>query len=254
MNKIAKFLTAFKKSDKKILQHIVENPTPKAILLLLGIVFGVLVAAQWQSLPTRVTDPLAPYTSLKETRDTLSTEQDQLKAAIQNNKNQLDALQAAASDIGNNKGNLADLENQKKASGLTNLKGPGILVVLNDSKQSPVTDDSIIHASDLRDTVNLLWGAGAEAISINDERIVTTSSIDCIVNTILINNTRLTVPFTVRAIGDPRILLSQMRNRDNLSNLYQRRDQNGLIVDISQDNNLIIKAFSGGFDLQTALK
>jgi uncharacterized protein YlxW (UPF0749 family) len=247
-----KYLAVLKRPDKKILHYIVENPTPKAIFLLLGIVFGVLVAAQWQSLPTRVTNPIAPYTSLKETRDMLSDEQGQLKSAISQDQNKVDSLQQQMKNTGNNKNSLTDLDNQKQIAGLTKLQGPGILAVLADSKQGPTTDESIIHASDLRDVVNLLWGAGAEAISINGERIVTTTSIDCIVNTILVNNTRLSVPFKIQAIGDQKLLLSQIQNKDNLSDLYSRRDQNGLGIDISAVNNLTIDAYSGSFDLKSA--
>jgi uncharacterized protein YlxW (UPF0749 family) len=249
--KINKLLKVFSRPDKKILHFMADNPTPKAIFLLLGIVFGVLVAAQWQSLPTRVTNPLAPYTSLKETRDMLLEEQDQLKVAIKQDQDKLDSLQGQLSNSGDNKGSLNDLNNQKKIAGLTKLKGPGVSVILDDSKQGPVNDESIIHASDLRDTVNLFWGAGAEAISINGERIVTTSSIDCIVNTILVNNTRLTVPFKIEAIGDQKLLLSQIRNKENLSDLYRRHDQNGLVIDISAVNDLIINPFTGSFDLKT---
>lgn len=249
--KLNKYLAVFKHPDKKVLHYIVENPTPKAILLLLGIVFGVLVAAQWQSLPTRVTNPIAPYSSLKETRDMLLEEQDQLKSAIKQDQDKLDSLQLQMKTTGNNKNNLAELDNQKRIAGLTKLGGPGISIVLDDSKQGPTTDESIIHASDLRDIVNLFWGAGAEAISINGERIVTTSSIDCIVNTILVNNTRLTVPFRIEAIGDQKLLLAQASNKDNLSDLYRRRDQRGLIVNISSVNNLSINAFSGSFDLKS---
>lgn len=250
--KISKFLEVFKRPDKKILHYISENPTPKAIFLLLGLVFGVLVAAQWQSLPTRVTNPIAPYSSLKETRDMLYEEQAELKVALQQDQEKLDSLQAALKNSGSNN-SLDDLENQKLVVGLTKVQGPGISVVLNDSKQGPITDDSIIHASDLRDITNLFWGAGAEAISINGERFVTSTSIDCIVNTILVNNTRLTVPFRIDVIGDQRLLLSQMRNKDNLSDLYRRHDQNGLVIEISEVSDLIIKAYSGSFDLKSGV-
>ena len=249
--KLHKYLPVFKKPDKKILHYIVENPTPKAILLLLGIVFGVLVAAQWQSLPTRVTNPIAPYTSLKETRDMLSEEQGQLKTAIAQGQDKLDSLQLQMKNSGSNKNNLTELDNQKRIAGLTKLGGPGISIVLDDSKQGPTTDESIVHASDLRDIVNLFWGAGAEAISINGERIVTTSSIDCIVNTILVNNTRLTVPFRIEAIGDQKLLIAQASNKDNLADLYRRHEQNGLVINISGVNDLIINPYSGSFDLKS---
>lgn len=239
------------KSWKLKLKKIKKLPSYQLMLLALGVGFGVLIAAQWHTLPTRVTNPISPYLSLKDTRNTLLAEQDQLKVAIQKDQQQLSGLQKNIRSNSKDNQKISELEIQKSKAGLTKLKGPGITINLDDSKQGPVSDDSIVHASDLRDIVNLLWGARAEAISINGERVAINTSIDCIVNTILVNNTHLTTPFKIEATGDQRLLFSQLENKNNLSDLHRRREANGLIFEISNVSNLIINPFNGSFDIKS---
>ena len=234
-----------------LISKIKSLPTFSPILLALGILFGILVAAQWHSLPTRVTNPIAPYTSLKETRDILQEEQATLKEGVKKNQTEISRLQNELKGNPSDEKSLNELEIQKAKAGLTKIEGPGITTILDDSKNGPVTDESIVHASDLRDIINLLWGSGAEAISVNGERIVSASSIDCIVNTILINDTRITAPFKIDVVGDQKLILAQIRNKDNLNDLYGRHDKNGLVIDISEVNNLAIEPYSSGFELSS---
>ena len=220
----------------------------QALFLVVGILFGVLVTAQWHSLPSRVTNPVTPYTSLKDTRDLLLSEQDQLKTEIENNQKDINKYQQALKSGTIDKTKLASLDSAKEMAGVTKLSGPGAAIILDDSKQGAVSDESIVHASDLRDTVNLLWGAGAEGISINNERVVTGTSIDCIVNTILVNSTRLAAPFKIEAVGNQRLMLSELNNHMNLSEIYKRQSSHGLIFTFSEINSLTLNPYTGSFD------
>ena len=101
------------------------------------------------------------------------------------------------------------LENAEKLAGMVALTGPGVTVTMDDSKKNNLTisgDSAIIHDSDIRTVVNELFASGAEAISINGERLVSTSSIRCVGPTVLVNNTRLSIPFVITAIGDGKTL------------------------------------------------
>ena len=69
----------------------------------------------------------------------------------------------------------------------------------------PLGDDAanyLIHDFELRDVASLLWLAGAEAVAINDERLVASTSIYCVGSTIIVNNTRLSPPYEIRALGN----------------------------------------------------
>ncbi|AHF08896.1 MULTISPECIES: DUF881 domain-containing protein [Dehalobacter] len=108
------------------------------------------------------------------------------------------------------------LEQAKISAGLVSLSGPGIVIVLDDSDQKRSTSNGnignyYIHEEYLRAIVNALWNGGAEAISINDQRITSNTEIFCSGSYIKINNTRQMPPYNIVAIG----------NQDNLKSALQ---------------------------------
>ena len=133
---------------------------------------------------------------------------------------------------------------------MTEVSGPGVILNIYDSAINNVTDNSIVHADDLRDIVSLLWGSGAEAISINNQRVVINTAIDCIVNTILINDVRLTPPFSIKAIGDRNILAERLTNPEVLKDIHSRKQKDGLIFEVSKNDDLIVPLFDGSFEFK----
>ena len=89
--------------------------------------------------------------------------------------------------------------------GLVAAKGPGLVVVLDDSskRESPSgnLNDLVIHSQDVQAVANGLWAAGAEALAVNGQRVVPTSALLCVGNTLLINGTVHSPPFRFAAIG-----------------------------------------------------
>lgn len=96
----------------------------------------------------------------------------------------------------------------EKQAGLNDMKGSGFTVTLNDStlNEAPSgnVNDLVIHSQDVQAVVNALWASGAEAISINGERVVATSAILCVGNTLLLNGTVHAPPYEISAIGADR--------------------------------------------------
>lgn len=225
----------------------------RSIIALVGILSGFLITAQWRSIPDRVTDPIAPYSSLKETKESLYDEQSQLKSEISKLQESLEKTQKDSEDIILSKDELNDLRQKKAIAGLTKLNGPGLIITLNDSKNGSATEESIVHAADIRDIINVLWASGAEAISINDQRVVINTAVDCIVNTILVNNVRLTTPFQVEAIGNQYDLARGLTNENNLSDLYKRKREQGIIFDIRRNNDITVPVFDGSFEVKTGV-
>ena len=64
-------------------------------------------------------------------------------------------------------------------------------------------DDLVVHQQDIQAVLNALWSAGAEAIQMQDQRIIGTSAPRCVGNTLLLNGRTYSPPYTVTAIGDP---------------------------------------------------
>ena len=92
-------------------------------------------------------------------------------------------------------------------AGLTSVEGGGVQVTLSDSTQTNnLTENAnayVIHDLDILQVINELRDAGAEAISLNGERVVSTSEVRYAGSTVSINNNRYAAPFVIKAIGDP---------------------------------------------------
>ena len=93
----------------------------------------------------------------------------------------------------------------RQRTGLVAAEGPGIIVTLDDSseRESPSgnLNDLVIHSQDVQAVANGLWAAGAEALAVNGQRVVPTSAILCVGNTLLINGTVHSPPFRFTALG-----------------------------------------------------
>ena len=129
--------------------------------------------------------------------------------------------------------------------GLTDVTGPGVIINVKDSdvESKSVLDASqvIVHDKDILSIVNELKNAGAEAISINGQRLVFSSAIYCGGNIININGERIGSPFEIKAIGLPETLANLGRPGGYLANLEER----GVDVSIEKSENVTIPKYSG---------
>ena len=149
-----------------------------------------------------------------------------------------------------NNSELEEAKNQindgNKIIGLAEVTGPGVIITVADSDIDPnkVVDSSnlLVHDSDILKIVNELKNAGAEAISINEQRVIITTPIICGGNIININGERIGSPFEIKAIGSPEALANLSRPDGILSNLKKR----GINVsDPKKSNNITIPKYSG---------
>lgn len=133
--------------------------------------------------------------------------------------------------------------------GKTDLVGQGIEITLKDDPDATretigIFDDisdHIIHDADLRYIVNELKNAGAEAISINGQRLVNTTAITCIGNVIKVNDEKITSPFTIKAIG----LSESLAGIDRPGSYIELLRENGIVVTIKKSNSVEISKYSG---------
>jgi uncharacterized protein YlxW (UPF0749 family) len=142
-----------------------------------------------------------------------------------------------------------EVARQRFLAGLTPAQGPGLVVLLDDS-EAPIPpradpDLYLIHEYDLRDVVNLLWMAGAEAVAVNDERLVSNWSITCVGSTVMVNSTRLSPPYRIQALGHPRLLEDVLRNPSYLTGLRERQQQVGIRFEVEGAAKLILPAYDG---------
>ena len=166
-----------------------------------------------------------------------------------------DVLEIKREEATNNSNMSSNTQKQLKTLnaliGTIDVKGNGIVVTVADNTN--VTSQTIgvfdnisnylIHDRDLLMLVNELKNAGAEAISINDERIINTSSITCDGNVILINGNKISSPFEIKAIGSQEALLGAIKRPGGY--LEQQLEGYGLVTKIEKQENIIIYKHSG---------
>ena len=169
---------------------------------------------------------------LKETEKIDTQLQEQIENATKNNSE----LEEAKNQI--NEGN--------KMIGLSEVTGPGVTIVVADSEKdtSSVLDSNslIIHDIDILKIVNELKNAGAEAISINNQRIILTTPIICGGNIININGEKIGSPFEIKAIGSPEALANLSRPDGWLSKLEERGIK---VTGPKRSNSITIPKYSG---------
>ncbi|WP_396882144.1 DUF881 domain-containing protein [Mycobacterium sp. SMC-4] len=114
-------------------------------------------------------------------------------------------------------------------AGLTALRGPGLVVTLQDAQRdaqgrfprdaSP--DDLVVHQQDIQAVINALWSAGAEGIQLQDQRITATSAPRCVGNTLLLHGRTYSPPYVISAVGDATQMQSALAESQMVS-LYKQ--------------------------------
>lgn len=137
-----------------------------------------------------------------------------------------------------------ELERARILAGLVDVQGEGLVITLTDSQANGLPGENpnvyLVHDEDLLKLVNVLSAAGAEAISINDQRLLATSEIHCAGPTISINNVRVGAPFIIKAIGNAETLESALRMRDGIVdtlNFY------GIGIQVKREPSVVVAAF-----------
>lgn len=160
------------------------------------------------------------------------------------------------STTGNNE-ELTGLKEQikqgNKTLGLTEVTGEGIIVTLKDNTSTSVssildTNDLLVHDMDVLSVINELKNAGAEAISINDQRLVSTTAIMCDGNVIQINGQKVGAPFEIKAIGLSEQLAALARPGGYLSILQEY----GIGAELQKSKNITIPKYTGAINFKYA--
>lgn len=218
-------------------------------LFILALVLGFITTVQFKSSFTNqgiVTIP--KLLDLQNEINNVEAENKQLNSSISEQALKLTLYKASVESTGSAFGIMQnELKNALNNSDLTAVKGPGIIMILNDSKQEVSEGEDIawylIHDIDILEIVNELRIAGAEAISINGERVTSTTSIRCGGPTINIDGKRHAVPFIIEAIGDPKTLEASALAPESYIELYM--EFTGIQVEIQKVENLTIDGYNG---------
>lgn len=155
-------------------------------------------------------------------------------------------------------GELATLVKQAELdASLTAVSGPGITVTLMDAptdvRPAGVDDDAlVVHQQDIQAVTNALWAGGAEAMSIQNERVISTTGIKCVGNTVVLHGIPYAPPYVIRAIGDPAALQRGLDESRAIQIYRQYVDAYGLGYSVERSDNLDLPAFDGSVGLKFA--
>lgn len=153
----------------------------------------------------------------------------------------------------------AQASKEEDPAGLAPLTGQAITVTLDDSKKSVdqlpedgTPDWLVVHQQDVQAVVNALWRAGARGMMLMDQRVVSTSAVRCVGNTLILQGRVYSPPFTIKAIGDP-VKLEAALDDDEAVKIYKQYvDLVGLGYDVKTEQNASFPAFTGSLSLKYA--
>ena len=218
---------------------------------------GFLIAAQLRAEGPRIQYTTQERSPLVETATGLQTAQDALKRQILDLNSQIRAIQQAGPGSATAAKDLNDrLEAARLAAGLQAIQGPGLVLQLADSTQQPPTGasaaDYLVTGQDLRTVVAQLWLSGAEAISVNGERVTGSSAIIDIGGSILVNSAYLAPPYQVSAIGAPKLYERLSARQGWIDFVRVRAETYGIDVKFAESPSVAIPAYAGTVALRYA--
>jgi uncharacterized protein YlxW (UPF0749 family) len=141
-------------------------------------------------------------------------------------------------------------------TGLTAVTGPGLTVTLDDAPRrdgvdpaSKDPDDLVVHQQDVQAVVNALWAGGAEAMTLMGQRVISTSAVRCVGNTLVLHGQVYSPPFVVRAIGDRSALRASLDAEPGVQFFKTFVDQYGLGYSVRGSDALKFPPYDGSLEL-----
>ncbi|HVQ88544.1 MAG TPA: DUF881 domain-containing protein [Actinomycetes bacterium] len=198
---------------------------------------------------------------LSELTDLINTEQrqaDEVAAQVERLRDQVEAATASGSDP-------EDAELQQRiqevgaAAGMDEVVGPGLTVTLDDAPipsdgipDGYAVDDYVVHQQDLQGVVNALWAGGAQALQMMDQRIISTSAVRCVGNTLILKGRVYAPPYTVTAVGPVDRMQRALDASPGVGVYRQYSELIGLGYDVETLDPATVVAYEGSLDLRYA--
>jgi uncharacterized protein YlxW (UPF0749 family) len=176
--------------------------------------------------------------------------------ALRRQVQQLTAHSAAGSE-------LAELDAATRglglAAGTTPVRGPAVTVRLDDAPtdgtvpEGFTADDLVVHQQDVQAVVNALWASGAEAMTLMDQRVISTSAVRCVGNVLILQGRVYSPPYTITAIGDPPALERGLEQSKPLQIYREYVDAVGLGYEVTRRQSVTLPAYDGAIALDHVL-
>ena len=173
-----------------------------------------------------------------------------------------DVESLAERDDGSTKAEDDKLAALEKRAGTQKLKGEAITVTLDDAPPDataklpgypePQPDYLVIHQQDLQAVVNAMWQGGAEGIKVMDQRLISTSAVRCVGNTLILQGRVYSPPYKITAVGDPEKLRKALSASPAIQNYMVYVNVYGLGWQVEDNGTVTLPGYSGTVDLHHA--
>ena len=200
------------------------------------------------------------YTDLASLVQDESDQYDALKQQVTDLDAQVQALSAGMSDRDVNRFHrkIAAL---KDPAGLEPRTGPGLTITLSDAPEDVINSTTgnvnllLVHQQDIQAVVNALWQGGATAVTVEGQRIVSTTGIKCEGNAVQLQGVPYPQPYTIQAVGDQGTLLTAIENDDYLRAYREQAADPAISVgwDLQLEPSITAPAYDGLTDLSFAV-
>jgi uncharacterized protein YlxW (UPF0749 family) len=146
-----------------------------------------------------------------------------------------------------------------EAAGMVPVTGPAVQVVVDDAdpgsnqaQRARSLDDLVVHQEDVQGVVNALWLGGAEAMMLMDQRVISTSAVRCVGNTLSLQGQPYSPPYVITAIGDPEALQAALEASEAVDTYRSYVETFGLGYEVTVLEETRLPAYSGPLELRHA--
>ena len=143
-------------------------------------------------------------------------------------------------------------------AGLEEASGPAITVTLDDAPQDVIESSDqdanllVVHQQDIQAVANALWAGGAEAMTIQGQRVISTTGIKCVGNTVVLHGIPYSPPYVITAVGDPSSMYTSLDENPYIQGYQTWVDRFDLGWDVELEGEVELPAYEGTLDLDYA--
>lgn len=196
-------------------------------------VLGFMLAVQFRT--TQVINESVPHQRIEE-----------MSARLLQTEEERDDLKEELEKVRKEGAGVPTTAELRLRAGVTPLEGEGVIVKIDDSSASSKSGENpnlyLVHDDDLLRVINELRAAGAEAVSVNGQRLIGTSEIRCAGPTLSVNNVRSAPPFIIHAIGDKKALEGAIKMRGGVAETLKVW---GILVEVKAEDKVYVPAYKG---------
>lgn len=188
----------------------------------------------------RETELRTEYSALKDKSNEMKQQLEEIQNTTKEYTDQSSDVQATMDLL------KSDVDKARCDLGYTDVKGPGIVLTIADGKNAANDKEQVVTYNDLIMAINELKYAGAEAISLNDERVVNNSFVANISEYMVMNDNRISGPYTIKVIGDSKNLESVINIKGGIKDYLESYNKQ---ISYTVENEVYINKYNGNIEI-----